>query len=61
MPQAGVMDPVAPIGFDRRNGEVRRKNPEGRPPAGMPERRVAVFGRRNADRAPLPDFAEKRR
>ena len=44
----------APGGMERRGGEERRKNPEGRPPAGMPERRVSVFGRRNADRMPQP-------
>ncbi|KAB7742283.1 AAA family ATPase [Parvibaculum sedimenti] len=61
MPQATATESVSPIGFERRNGEERRKNPEGRPPAGMPERRMTVFGRRNADRAPQPGFVEKRR
>lgn len=46
--------PSGPNGIERRSGEERRKNPEGRPPAGMPERRVSVFGRRNADRMPKP-------
>lgn len=44
----------SPTGTERRSGEERRKNPDGRPPAGMPERRVGVFGRRNADRMPQP-------
>lgn len=44
----------SPTGSERRSGEERRKSPDGRPPAGMPERRVGVFGRRNADRMPQP-------
>lgn len=56
--------PVPTIGFDRRNGEDRRKNPDGAPPPGIAERRTNVFGRRNADRLPAPAqaaFVEKRR
>ncbi len=55
---------VTTIGFDRRNGEDRRKNPDGPPPPGMVERRTNVFGRRNADRLlqpAQPAFIEKRR
>lgn len=47
----------SPTGAERRSGEERRKIPDGRPPAGMPERRVGVFGRRNADRMPQPSGA----
>jgi chromosome partitioning protein len=52
LPPRGI--PQSPTGIERRSGEERRKNPDGRPPAGMPDRRVGVFGRRNADRLPQP-------
>lgn len=52
--------PLAPPTADEPwDGIERRREPDGRPPAGMADRRVNVFGRRRADQMPQRSATEK--